>query len=253
MYRSLMSCIRVNSQYSDLFDCPTGVRQGCVLSPTLFAMFINQLSNQMSEKGKHGIQLLPGVMEIFILLFADDVALLSTTPSGLQNQLNILQICCQNMKLQVNEVKTKIMVFRMVLGKREIWYYNGTEFDIVNKYCYLGFHFSTKISPQIATHHLVAKGKKALICLVKTFQKYKEMTFETYFKIFDSKIKSILLYSSEVWGLHKLDSIEKVHMLACKCFLGVPMCTPNNMIYGDLGRYPLYINCLLYTSDAADE
>lgn len=31
-------------------------------------------------------------------------------------------------------------------------------------------------------------------------------------------------------------------MLACNRFLGVPMCTPNNMVYGDLGRYPLYVN-----------
>jgi hypothetical protein len=69
------------------------------------------------------------------------------------------------------------------------------------------------------------------------------LTFETYFQIIDSKIKSILLYSSEVWGLHKLDSIEKVH----KRFLGVPICTPNNMIYGDLGRYPLYRNSSINT------
>ena len=34
---------------------------------------------------------MPGVMELFILLFADDVALLSTTPTGLQNQLDCLK------------------------------------------------------------------------------------------------------------------------------------------------------------------
>ena len=31
-------------------------------------------------------------------------------------------------------------------------------------------------------------------------------------------------------------------MIACKRFLGVPIKTPNKMVYGDLGRYPLFIN-----------
>ena len=84
MYESLVSCVRVNNELSDIFECPVGVRQGCVLSPTLFSLFINQLANYISENGVHGVQLLPNLLELFILLFADDVALISTTPGGLQ-------------------------------------------------------------------------------------------------------------------------------------------------------------------------
>ena len=112
MYNSLLSCIRANCKYSEFFECPVGVRQGCVLSPTLFSLFINQLANHVTAKGRHGIQLVPGVMELFILLCADDVALLSTTPTGLQNQLDCLKTCCQEMKMEVNKDKNKIMVFR---------------------------------------------------------------------------------------------------------------------------------------------
>ena len=50
---------------------------------------------------------MPGVMELFILLSADDVALLSTTPTGLQNQLYCLKTCCQEMKMEVNKEKNK--------------------------------------------------------------------------------------------------------------------------------------------------
>ena len=67
------------------------------------------------------------------------------------------------------------------------------------------------------------------------------MTYETFFKIFDSKVQSILLYSSEIWGLQKLENIEKKnHLMACKRFLGVPVRTPNKMVYGDLGRFPSF-------------
>ena len=252
MYYSLLSCVRYNHELSEMFECPIGVRQGCSLSPTLFSMFMNQLSDQIKRRGKHGVQLSPDMIELFILLFADDVALLSTTPSGLQNQLNILQKCCDEMKLYVNIDKTKIMVFRKggFLGRREKWFYRGERLEVVQNYCYLGFNFTTKVSVKKGTMHLAAKGKKATVQLCRVFQKYKEMSPNTFFKIFDVKIQPVLLYSSEVWGLHRLDSVEKVHLMACKRFLGVPIKSPNKMVYGDLGRYPLYINayvsCLRY-------
>ena len=183
MYDSLISCIRANCEFSEYFDCPVGVRQGCVLSPTLFSVFINQLANHMNENGKHGIQLLPGIMELFILLFADDVVLFSTTPAGLQNQLDVLKHCCENMKLDVNIDKTKVMVFRKggFLGRQEKWYYNGIKLEVVNKYCYLGYNFTTKLSPKLGTDHLVTKGKKAVMQLSRVYQKYKEMTPEIFF------------------------------------------------------------------------
>ena len=60
--------------------------------------------------------------------------------------------------------------------------------------------------------------------------------------MFDVQIQPIVLYGSEVWGLQRIDVIEKVHTFACKRFLNVPLKTPNKMVYGDLGRYPLFVN-----------
>ena len=58
------------------------------------------------------------------------------------------------------------------------------------------------------------------------------------------------MYASEIWGTVRLDDIEKVNMMACKRFLGVPLRTPNKMVYGELGRFPLFVNstlrCLKY-------
>ena len=141
MHNSLLSCIRVNGELADLFDCPNGVRQGCVLSPTLFCLFINQLAEHVQVCGKHGVQLLPGLMELFILFFSEDVTLLTKTPSGLQNQLNCQQDCCAKLGIEVNESKTKVMVFRKGghLGTQEKWFYNGKLVNMVNSYSYLGF------------------------------------------------------------------------------------------------------------------
>ena len=249
MYEQLKSCVRVGGKLTDFFECHKGVRQGCVLSPSLFSLFINRLAEHISESGRHGIQLLPGLMELFILLFADDVTLIATTPSGLQNQLNCLKVCCEELKLEVNIEKTKIMVFRKggFLSNFEKWNFNGVNLEVVNEYCYLGFVFTTMLSCKNGTNHLVSKGKKAVFNLNRLLQQLKTISVDTFFKIFDAKVQSILLYSSEVWGMNRLDSIEKVHLQACKHFLGVPSCTPNKMIYCELGRYPLYINSAVRT------
>ena len=97
---------------------------------------------------------------------------------------------------------------------------------------------------------MVSKGKKAIFTLCTSFQTCREMTKETFFKIFYSKIQLVLLYSSKIWGLHILDSMERVHLMVCKRYLGVPSRTPNKMVYGELGRYALfiasYVRCIKY-------
>ena len=65
-----------------------GVRQGRVLSSTISSLFIGQLAYYITDTGRHGIQLLSGLIELFILLFADDVALSASTPCGLENKLD---------------------------------------------------------------------------------------------------------------------------------------------------------------------
>ena len=52
----------------------------------------------------------------------------------------------------------------------------------------------------------------------------------------------MLMYASQVWGTLRLDNIEREHMMACTRFLGVPLRSPNKMAYGELGRYPLFVN-----------
>ena len=50
-----------------------------------------------------------------------------------------------------------------------------------------------------------------------------------------------LLYGSELCEIKAHALIEKVHIQACKLFLNVPPHTPNDMVYGELGLFPLYI------------
>jgi len=246
MYHRVVACVRSNCEVSDKFDCPKGLRQGCTLSTTLFAVIINQVAVRVNESGRHGIQLTPGLIELLILLFADDIALLSCTPTGLQTQLDLLCLTCKELDLNINTDKSKAMVFRHggYLSKHEKWYVDGVRLEVVNKYVYLGYTFTTTMSFIEAANSLATKGRKATYDVVRAHNQLQQMTTKTFFRIFDSMVQPVLTYSSEIWGLlidPEKDATEKIHMLACKRFLNVSPRTPNKMVYGELGRHPLHI------------
>ena len=69
--------------------------------------------------------------------------------------------------------KTKVMAFRKCghLSKHEKWYYDGAEMEVVNKYSYFGFVFTTTLSVKQGTDHLAAKGKKVRLSFMHIFPK----------------------------------------------------------------------------------
>lgn len=246
MYESVKASVKIYQDTTDEFDCEKGLKQGCILSPTLFSLFINKMASKMEEMGKHGVQLIPGLIELFILLFADDLALMSSTPQGLQNQLDILLETCKELGVEVNISKTKAMVFRNggFLGKSEKWYLGSEQLEVVKKYVYLGFTFTTAMSTTQSSKQLAIKGKRATFDMVRALNKLEVVTKDIFFKMFDAQIQPCLLYASEVWGLLATDDdVEKVHTYACKRFLNVSLRTPNSFVYGELGRFPLVVNC----------
>ena len=70
----------------------------------------------MSENGNIGVQLLLGLIELFILLFADDLALLSSSPTGLQTQLIPYRECVSTLISLLTQTKAK-----WYLGKEGSW------------------------------------------------------------------------------------------------------------------------------------
>ena len=59
----------------------------------------------------------------------------------------------------------------------------------------------------------------------------------------------IMLYGCEVWGTKNNDMLEKLHLRFYRYILKVKNSTPNCMLYGELGRYPvdIFIKCRIIT------
>ena len=65
---------------------------------------------------------------------------------------------------------------------------------------------------------------------------------KTLCQLFDAFVGSILNYASEIWGFTKSKEIERIHLKFCTRMLQVRLNSCNACVYGELGRYPLYIN-----------
>jgi hypothetical protein len=84
-----------------------------------------------------------GNSKLSCLLYADDLlAILSSTPDGIQCRLNELYDFCSSWRLEVNTMKSKVLIFNLK-GKSFINYfiYNNQIIETVSQYDYLGVVF----------------------------------------------------------------------------------------------------------------
>ena len=62
------------------------------------------------KNGSDSIEI--GMLNLFLILYADDTVIISESAKGLQKQLHDLYDYCNEWKLKVNKLKTKIVIFR---------------------------------------------------------------------------------------------------------------------------------------------
>jgi len=121
IYTRVKSCVKLSStmQMSDFFDVSLGLKQGEPLSPLLFILFINDINDviDVNSVTENDVKLL----NIYMMLFADDIALFSTDPESLKNYLDEIFRYSEKRGLKINVDKTKVCIFQK---RRQKTFYN---------------------------------------------------------------------------------------------------------------------------------
>jgi hypothetical protein len=252
MYGSLKSCVRTKHGLTDFFNCSKGTRQGCMLSPFLFSLYVGELVTMFEEAGCQGTFIDETVPNIAALLFADDVIAGADSVGRLQSMINVISAFCDRWGLIVNLAKTKVMVFRNggPLRANERWFYNGVKLEVVSAYKYLGGIFTTKLVWTECQRTLAIQARRGLHLLRKYDYACDGLPIDLQFNLFDSMISPILLYGSEIWGFSEAKHIEKVQSDYCKHVMAVPSHTPNIAVLAETGRFPMFVHyyrrCIKY-------
>ena len=115
------------------------LQQGCLLSPLLFSLFINDMVRKVNAL-RRGVPLGP-YEQISILLYADDIALIAESEENLQDMLDLLGAWCQEWGLKVNPKKSEIIHFPNPSVPKSPFQFpcGNLELRVVIKYRYLGY------------------------------------------------------------------------------------------------------------------
>ena len=120
---------------------------------------------------------------------------------------------------------SKIGIFRnsgtCKIRSNEKWH----SIETVEQFTYLGIIFNYNDKFTKAEQKLLEQARKALYAF-KRNTCISNMTFnnETLLSLFDCYIGCIVNNVSEIWGSHKENNVEKLHLEFCKQMLGVIRC-----------------------------
>ena len=125
---------------SDYFVAKCGTKQGGILSPDFFSLYINNLIKILRQKGI-GCH----IIKYFIacILFADDMTLMAPTRDAMQQLMNECAKYCSEFCLTFNVAKTKMMVFGKAsssVSSLACISLQGNPIEFVKTCKYLGFH-----------------------------------------------------------------------------------------------------------------
>ena len=143
IYVDSRACVRVGNDASEWFPVKVGLRQGCVMSPWLFNVYMDDVVQEVNVRvlGK-GLELLNangGRFKINQLLFADDTALVADSEEKLCRLVSEFGSVCERRKLKVNVGKSKVMrCSRYDNGDRMHVILNDEPLEEVDCFKYLG-------------------------------------------------------------------------------------------------------------------
>ena len=260
MYNNSHSKVKCKHFMSEPIKILKGVHQGNVLSPLLFNIFINDIGDDLTENAVPVLH----TSKISHLLYADDLLLLSTTEDGLQHNIDRVTSFCKKWGLSINTDKTKVMVFSKS-GKANEKYgkftIGQTLLENVDQYKYLGVDISANGRFSIAEKNLSMKASRALFSIKQSIFD-KTIKPSGVLRIFDSLIKPIGLYGSEIWlgykSCYQNKSLDAMFDMSFKCYnefdkifirfskfvLGVHSKASNFGVLSELGQFPLIISVI---------
>jgi hypothetical protein len=244
MYTDTMSAVWTREGITDFFNTEVGLRQGCILSPILFSLFINDLPESLGEDLGAGVWIRKVCVRL--LMYADDIVMLSSDPKSLQKMIDRLALYCDKWNLVLNLNKSKVMVFRNGgrYARAERWWYKGRPVEVVNSYKYLGISLTPSLSLDMHFTSKVSDAKFAINSVWREFIGRQQVPYDAKLKVFHSVSKAVVCYGAQVWGFSAYERLEGLMKYFIKKLFSLPSYTPAFILYLELRLDPIFIHTL---------
>ena len=197
-----------------------GLRQGCVMFPWLFNLYIDGVVREVNARALgRGLKLVDGndnEWELNQLLFADDTVVVADSERKLCQLVTEFGRVCERRKLRVNVGKSKVMrCTRNEDGARLNVMLNGEALEEVDQFKYLGSVIAANGGVEADVHHRVNEGCKVLGAM-KGVMKYRGLGMNVKKVLYEKVVVPTVMYSSESWGM-KVTERQKLSVFEMKC------------------------------------
>jgi len=263
LYRRTEATVRVNGQFTNTFATRLGVRQGGVLSPLLFLVFIDDLVAALRAKGigvfVPGLQSddpfsprpkLPG------LLWADDIVILAESQEALREAFAVVDLWCKQWLMSVNSKKSNVMLvgphppsaLRALekMASEKPFTLGGGAVSPTKVYKYLGIQFRYDLSWGDAVVARCAAVRQAIFAQGAILRNV-DISCDIRRRYFESVITPVAMWGSELWAHdeQKCKKVEKALGPGLRMVLNVPARANITALQWELGLVPIRVKVAL--------
>ena len=143
-YENSMALVKHDGSESDMFRTTVGVKQGGPLSPKLFALYLEDFITEIEQMN---IGPTIGPVKIEVILYADDILLLSNSAEEMQLKIDCAWNYANKHEIKFNPDKTVCMqIVHKKIAHKPKFYMNGKPIEYVDLMKYLGVQISCNLT-----------------------------------------------------------------------------------------------------------
>ena len=235
--------VKDNGEFSKPFPVTNGVKQGCVLAPTLFSMLFSAMLTDAFRNENVGFEIrsrtdggffkpqrlksLSKVMTDFLrdLLFADDCALCAPSQKDMQHMVDLFSKSCRDFGLTISIPKTEVM-HQPAPGEpyiEPVILIEGQKLAATDKFVYLGSTMANNATIDDEISLRISRASASFGRLKDRVWKRRGLSFETKLQVYHAVVLPSLLYAAESWTVYArhLQRLQSFHMRCLRQILHV--------------------------------
>ena len=242
-HEGMMARVTENGEVSEPFPVTNGVKQGCVLAPTLFSLLFSvMLSSALSQTddgimirfrtdGKffdlRRLQASTKVKEALMrdFLFADDCALAAHDEDALQRLADALSTATKAFGLTISIKKTEVLCqpAPTTSVSEPTITIDGTKLNVVEEFCYLGSCLSSDGSLDKEIARRISKASSSFGRLWTRVWGVRGIKQSTKIAVYRAIVLPSLLYGCETWTCYRrhLKQLDQFHLRCLRKILGI--------------------------------
>ena len=241
----VLQFLSFGTESSRPFPIKQGVRQGAILFPLLYSVYVDNLLDTLASSGC-GVR----IESIYCgaPMYADDLASIADSETDLQTMLHMVSSYASLWRYELNAQKSNVLVLgesplsRRTARAKQHWYIQGFAVQEQDNQKHLDILQSVSFSTVTRTVERCSAGRSAFYALNAIGSRFGCLHPLTSFHLYCSLCIPIMLYGCELWSVTEteISILERVHHKILRTIQGLPSRCRTSAVHSLLGATCIY-------------